>query len=149
MTFGFPFGGFHHGFGHGLGHHGFGHHGFGHHGFGHHLIPFFLLSLFSHGFHRNHQEEMVYAKHVAKQGDTMWKLAQKYNVPLPLLITFNTHIQNPNVFNIGDIIYIPRMCDMYCQKMYMEPTMYPDMASPYEMRYPTVDYPYEGSSSES
>jgi hypothetical protein len=125
MSFGsYPFGGFGH-FGHGFpgfGHHGFGHHGFGHLGFGRRLFPFFSLFPFGFSGHRNDEQRanMYYAEHMIVSGDTMWNIAQKYNIPLPILVTFNPQIANPNVLNPGDKVYIPRLCDMYCQKMYVE-----------------------------
>jgi hypothetical protein len=128
----YPYGGYggygHHGHGfpgfghHGFGHHGFGHHGFGHHGFGRRLFPFF--SLFPFGFfgYRNDEQRahLLYAEHTVEAGDTMWKIAQKYNMPLPILIAFNPQIANPNVITLGEKVYLPRLCDMYCQKMYVE-----------------------------
>ena len=35
-------------------------------------------------------------------GDTMYKIANKFNVPLSALISANPQISNPNIINIGD-----------------------------------------------
>lgn len=108
---------------HGFGHHGFGHHGFPfHHGFGHRFFPFFFLSPFGFGFRGEGEDrnKHYYAEYTVEQGDTMWKVAEKYNVPVSILITMNTHITDPNQLNIGVKVYIPRMNDMHCQRMYME-----------------------------
>jgi hypothetical protein len=130
--YGFPYG-------HGFGHHGF-HHGFPFfgHGFGRRLFPFFFLNpFFGFGFRDGEERNRsYYAEHVVEQGDTMWKIAQKYNVPLPILITMNTHIQNPENLNVGDRVYIPRMCDMYCQRMYMEREAAPQMSMPPQYPFP-------------
>jgi hypothetical protein len=139
--------GFHHGFGphgfHGFGHHGF-HHGFGHHGFGRRFSPFFFLSPFGFGFRGEGEDRNrhYYAEYTVEHGDTMWKIAEKYNVPIQILITMNTHIADPNQLNIGDKVYIPRMHDMHCQRMYMEMAD----SSPMHMtpHYPTRENHIEG-----
>ncbi|MNI22846.1 hypothetical protein D3C73_764100 [compost metagenome] len=50
----------------------------------------------------------------------MGALAQKYNVPQPILEAMNPHIQNPETLAPGSITYIPRLYKMNCHKMYLE-----------------------------
>ena len=40
-------------------------------------------------------------------GDTMYKIAQRFNIPLKDLINSNPNIPNPNIINIGQVINIP------------------------------------------
>lgn len=46
-------------------------------------------------------------KHVVKQGDTLWKLAQQHGIPLQAMIDANPQLKNPNVLLTGEIVYIP------------------------------------------
>lgn len=46
-------------------------------------------------------------KHVAKQGDTLWKLSKAWGIPLQTLINANPQISDPNVLKAGDIVLIP------------------------------------------
>lgn len=46
------------------------------------------------------------AQYYVKSGDTMWKIAQKYNMNYRTLINLNPHISNPNLINVGDYIII-------------------------------------------
>lgn len=48
-------------------------------------------------------------KHVVVQGDSLWKLAKAWNVPLKAVIDANPHLKNPNVLMTGDIVYIPNL----------------------------------------
>lgn len=48
-------------------------------------------------------------KHVVVQGDTLWKLSKKWNIPLKAIIDANPHIKNPSVLMTGDIVYIPNL----------------------------------------
>lgn len=45
--------------------------------------------------------------HTVKSGDTMWKIAVKYQVGLSEIINENPHISNPALIYPGDIIKIP------------------------------------------
>ena len=45
--------------------------------------------------------------HTVVSGDTMWKLAVRYQVGLSEIIAANPHIENPNLIYPGDILYIP------------------------------------------
>lgn len=40
-------------------------------------------------------------------GDTMYQIANRFDIPLSSLISANPQITNPNIINIGDIINIP------------------------------------------
>lgn len=48
-------------------------------------------------------------KHTVSQGDTMWKLAKAWEVPLKAMIDANPHIKNPNVLLTGDTVYVPKI----------------------------------------
>ena len=45
--------------------------------------------------------------HTVVRGDTMWKIAVKYEVGISEIKAANTHIKNPDLIYPGDIIYIP------------------------------------------
>ncbi len=45
--------------------------------------------------------------YVVQQGDTMWKIAQRYGISLDTLIAANPQLTNPNVLHIGDRINLP------------------------------------------
>lgn len=45
--------------------------------------------------------------HIVKQGDSLYEIAKRYNVPLEKLIEANPQIANPEVLNIGDKVKIP------------------------------------------
>lgn len=45
--------------------------------------------------------------HIVKQGDTLYELSKKYNVPLQKLIESNPQISNPDQLSIGDKVKIP------------------------------------------
>ena len=47
--------------------------------------------------------------HTVKAGDTMWKIAVKYQVGLSELKSANPHIKNPALIYPGDIITIPML----------------------------------------
>lgn len=44
--------------------------------------------------------------HLIKKGDTLWKIAKKYNSDISLIAT-NNYITNPNLIYSGDILAIP------------------------------------------
>ncbi|TNJ67649.1 LysM peptidoglycan-binding domain-containing protein [Paenibacillus hemerocallicola] len=48
-------------------------------------------------------------KHVVVQGDSLWKLAKAWDIPLKAVIDANPHLKNPNVLMTGDIVYIPKL----------------------------------------
>jgi LysM repeat protein len=85
------------------------------------LLPFFFLLPFL--FRGEDGEDGVRANattYAAKQGDTMGGIAEEQNVPLPILMSANPHIQNPNALNAGDQVNIPNLAKMQCHAMYME-----------------------------
>ncbi|MBE6664363.1 MAG: SafA/ExsA family spore coat assembly protein [Ruminococcaceae bacterium] len=45
--------------------------------------------------------------HTVQKGDTMWKIAVKYEVGLSEIRSANTHIKNPDLIYPGDKLYIP------------------------------------------
>lgn len=46
--------------------------------------------------------------HTVEQGDTMWKLAVKYQVGTSEIIQANPHISNPNLIYPGQVLTIPQ-----------------------------------------
>ncbi|TVX87272.1 LysM peptidoglycan-binding domain-containing protein [Paenibacillus agilis] len=48
-------------------------------------------------------------KHVVKEGDTLWKLAKAWGLPLQALIAANPQLTNPNVLLIGQVVNIPKL----------------------------------------
>jgi uncharacterized YkwD family protein/spore coat assembly protein SafA len=47
--------------------------------------------------------------HTVEKGDTMWKIAVKYEVGLSEIKSANTHIKNPDLIYPGDKLYIPEL----------------------------------------
>lgn len=47
--------------------------------------------------------------HTVVKGDTMWKIAVKYEVGLSEIKGANTHIKNPDLIYPGDKLYIPKL----------------------------------------
>ena len=47
--------------------------------------------------------------HTVKPGDTMWKIAVKYQIGLSEIKSANTHIKNPDLIYPGDILNIPSL----------------------------------------
>lgn len=45
--------------------------------------------------------------HTVKKGDSLWKIAVRYEVGLSEIIAANTHIANPSLIYPGDVINIP------------------------------------------
>jgi len=48
-------------------------------------------------------------QHKVKQGDTLWKLAKAWGIPLSALIKANPHLKNPNALLTGEIVNIPKV----------------------------------------
>lgn len=47
--------------------------------------------------------------HTVEKGDTMWKIAVKYEIGLSEIKSANTHIKNPDLIYPGDKLYIPEL----------------------------------------
>lgn len=45
--------------------------------------------------------------YIIKPGDTLYELAKQFNVPLKSLLSFNSHIKNPNQLTVGTKICVP------------------------------------------
>lgn len=113
------------------------------------FFPFFFISPFHRPFfhHRDEDErDGNFIHHECEHGDTLESLAERYNVPQPMLTELNTHLQNPSFLNPGDTMYIPRLNRMHCQRMYMadesQSHMHPGQML--QQPYPGMQQPYPG-----
>ena len=61
-------------------------------------------------------------EYYVKSGDTMWKIANRLGIPLSSMIAANPHIADPNVLNIGDVLYLPTGTPMGATMMGAAPT---------------------------
>ncbi|WP_110931767.1 LysM peptidoglycan-binding domain-containing protein [Paenibacillus bouchesdurhonensis] len=52
-------------------------------------------------------EEGIIYKHTVKQGDSLWKLAKAWGLPLQALVNANPQLSDPNVLKVGEVINIP------------------------------------------
>ncbi|QJD87321.1 LysM peptidoglycan-binding domain-containing protein [Cohnella herbarum] len=85
------------------------------------LYPFFGFSPFFFPFFRDGKsDDMLFAQHKAQPGDTLASVCHKYNMPYAIVEEANPHIANPNQLNAGEIVSIPRISNMVCQKSYSE-----------------------------
>ncbi|RED64765.1 LysM peptidoglycan-binding domain-containing protein [Cohnella lupini] len=132
----FPGGGFGGGFGGGgFGGGGFGGGGFGGGGFGRpffrpfpspyfanrFLYPSFFFSPFFFPFIRDEAaNDTLFAQHQARPGDTMATVGYQYNMPHTILEEANPQLAAKSQLSPGDVVYVPRISNMMCQKHYME-----------------------------
>ncbi|MBW7456117.1 LysM peptidoglycan-binding domain-containing protein [Paenibacillus sepulcri] len=85
------------------------------------LFPFFFLSPFIFPFFRDgNPDDMLFAQHQAQPGDTLAAVGHKYNMPHSIMEEANPHITNPNQLRAGEMVNIPRISHMVCQKTYNE-----------------------------
>jgi cell wall-associated NlpC family hydrolase len=49
---------------------------------------------------------LAHAEYIAKQGDTLFKISQKYDMNLKDLLNLNPHLINPNKIHEGDYIIV-------------------------------------------
>ncbi|CAI6059451.1 hypothetical protein COHCIP112018_01814 [Cohnella sp. JJ-181] len=85
------------------------------------LFPFFFFSPFFFPFFRDGQsDDMLFAQHQAQHGDTLASVGHKYNIPHSILEEANPQLSNPNRLQPGEMVYIPRISNMMCQKSYTE-----------------------------
>lgn len=52
-------------------------------------------------------DEGIIYKHTVKQGDSLWKLAKAWGLPLQTLVNANPQLSDPNVLQVGEVINIP------------------------------------------
>ncbi|MBN2983677.1 MULTISPECIES: LysM peptidoglycan-binding domain-containing protein [Cohnella] len=87
------------------------------------LFPFFFFSPFFFPFFRDgSSDDMVYAQHQTQPGDSLASIGHKYNMPQAILEEANPHLSDPNQLRAGEMVYIPRISNMVCQKTYSEMT---------------------------
>ncbi|MFC9707655.1 LysM peptidoglycan-binding domain-containing protein [Paenibacillus sp. JNUCC31] len=85
------------------------------------LFPFFFFSPFFFPFFRDgNSDDMLFAQHSCHPGDTLASIGHKYNMPHSILEEANPHLANPSQLSPGEIVYIPRISNMMCQKTYSE-----------------------------
>ncbi|WP_256757875.1 LysM domain-containing protein [Cohnella sp. WQ 127256] len=95
------------------------------------LSPFFFFSPFFFPFFRDGKsDDMLFAQHQVQQGDTLAAVGHRYNIPQTILEEANSHLANPQQLNAGEIVYVPRISNMVCQKSYMEMTGSMQQAQP-------------------
>jgi hypothetical protein len=87
------------------------------------LFPFFSFSPFFFPFFRDGKsDDVLFAQHQVQSGDTLAAVGHKYNMPYSILEEANPHLANPNQLNSGEIVFVPRISNMPCQKTYSEMT---------------------------
>jgi len=84
------------------------------------LFPFFFFSPFFPFFRDEKSNDMLFAQHQARPGDTLASIGHHYNMPYSMLEEANTHLANPNQLRPGEIVNVPRISHMVCHKSYME-----------------------------
>ena len=85
------------------------------------LYPYFFFSPFFFPFFRDGQSgDSLFATHQAQPGQTLAAVSHQYNIPQSMLEEANSHLSNPSQLNAGDVVYIPRISNMVCQKSYAE-----------------------------
>ncbi|MFC5652627.1 LysM peptidoglycan-binding domain-containing protein [Paenibacillus solisilvae] len=85
------------------------------------LFPFFFFSPFFFPFFRDGQSnDMLFAQHQVQAGDTLASIGHRYNMPHSILEEANSHLANQNQLTAGEMVYIPRISNMVCQKTYSE-----------------------------
>ncbi len=52
-------------------------------------------------------EPVQTASHTVAAGETLWAIAQRYNLPLERLLEANPGIKNPNLIHVGEAVAIP------------------------------------------
>ncbi|WP_219836996.1 LysM domain-containing protein [Paenibacillus sp. R14(2021)] len=63
---------------------------------------------------------MLFAQHQVQPGDTLAAIGHKYNIPHQILEEANSHLSNPSQLKAGEMVYVPRISNMVCQKTYSE-----------------------------
>ncbi|MWC28044.1 LysM peptidoglycan-binding domain-containing protein [Paenibacillus sp. MMS18-CY102] len=87
------------------------------------LFPFFAFSPFFFPVFRDGQsDDMIFAQHQVKSGDTLASIGHQYNMPQPILEEANMHLSNPKQLRAGETVYVPRLSNMMCHKTYAEST---------------------------
>lgn len=51
-------------------------------------------------------------KHIVVQGDSLWKIAKAWGLPLKALVDANPQLKNPSVLLTGEVVYIPKQGSM-------------------------------------
>ncbi|WP_227793398.1 LysM peptidoglycan-binding domain-containing protein [Paenibacillus guangzhouensis] len=88
--------------------------------------------------------EMMH-KHDVKKGDTLWKLAKAWGIPLQDMLKANPQLKDPNILSVGEVVYIPKVTGT----MPMEPQVMPphdggmNVSPPMSNTYPGVSPMHE------
>jgi len=83
--------------------------------------------------------EMMH-KHDVKKGDTLWKLAKAWGIPLQDMLKANPQLKDPNILSVGEVVFIPKVTG----NMPMEPQVMPthdggmNVSPPMSNTYPGV-----------
>ncbi|QGQ97836.1 LysM domain-containing protein [Paenibacillus psychroresistens] len=110
------------------------------------LFPYFSISPFAFPFYRDGSgpNELCFAQHQAHEGETLENVAHAYNIPHTILEEANPHLVNPNQLRVDEVVYIPRISNLHCQKTYMERDM-PETGMTKPMHHGQQTMPYTGS----
>ncbi|MFC5530239.1 MULTISPECIES: LysM peptidoglycan-binding domain-containing protein [Bacteria] len=85
------------------------------------LFPGFFFSPFFFPFFRDESgNDMLFAQHQAKPGDTLASVCHAYNIPQAIMEEANPQLTNPNQLKPGEIVNVPRISNMMCNKTYAE-----------------------------
>ncbi|RXZ81733.1 LysM domain-containing protein [Paenibacillaceae bacterium] len=85
------------------------------------LFPFFFFSPFFFPFFRDGKsDDMLFAQHQIQPGDTLASIGHRYNMPHSILEEANPHLGDVNQLKPGEMVYVPRISNMVCQKTYSE-----------------------------
>ena len=71
--------------------------------------------------HNGHSSSANVHKHVVVQGDTLWKIAKAWGLPLKALVDANPQLKNPSVLLTGEIVNIPKQGSMANPGMNISP----------------------------
>lgn len=77
------------------------------------IISFLLLTTVNIGY----SQAASQTTHIVKSGDTMWKIAVRYEIGLSEIISSNSQIKNPDLIYPGQKIIIPNIDNIKSKEM--------------------------------